>query len=227
MNKQHLAACFLFFVFSCTAVCQINAPPTESPDRLDSLVDTLNSHDAYELTFKQLNQHVATGQKLEAEGRLRIQKPDRFEWIYATGSKNRITCDGHHILMLMPDTQQAMIETSDQQAVIWSPLSILTPSNLKTHFRVALLETSNRLSRYRLHPLRDDQPYEYLETIVYENSPDRLFSLIIMDLAGSVNTLDFGHPSVPEEKNLIVLPSIPETYDVTDFYGNPQNFRIL
>lgn len=227
MNKPFSAAILLFLLYSRAAFSQVEPPPGTSPDRLDSLVETLNRHETYEMTFKQINQHVATGQEIEAEGRLLVQKPDRFEWIYSTDPKNRITCDGHHILMLIPDTQQAMIDTSAQQAVIWSPLSILTPSNLKNHFRIALLEKSDDISRYRLHPLRDDQPYEYVETIVYENSPDRLFSLMIMDLAGSVNTLDFGHPSEPEEKILIVLPSIPENYDVTDFYGNPQNFRIL
>lgn len=214
-------------LFCSIFIFALTAQQTSPPDRLSGLVEKLNTYQAYSLTFKQANQHMSTGMEKKAEGLLFIQKPDRFEWIYSSEPQNKIICDGYHIMMLLPDTQQAMIDKSAEHAVIWSPLAILTPSNLDTHFRVVLLDNSDFSSRYRLYPLRNDQPYEYVEVIIYEASAEKFFSLVIMDLAGSVNTLDFGALVISEEPKLIVLPPVPDNFDVTDFYGNPQNFSIF
>lgn len=224
IKSYPLRALLLFcslFVFTMTAHLE------SSRDKLNELVEKLDSGNDYYLMFQQANQHMATGMEIRAQGKLHIQKPDRFEWVYTSEPQNRIICDGHHIMMLLPDAQQAMVELSAEHAVIWSPLAILSPSNLNTYFRILLLEETNSASRYRLYPLRADQPYEYVEVIIHNAPDEKFFTLVIIDLVGSVNTLDFGAMTVLKESKLIVLPSIPKTYETTDFFGNPINFRIL
>jgi outer membrane lipoprotein-sorting protein len=198
----------------------------DSQHRLNQLIDLLGTHGSYRLAFIQLNQGPMNGRAIQAEGFLTIEKPDKFEWLYTTTPQNRIVSDGTHIVMLMPDTRQVMIDTAELHQMIWSPVAILTREHLAKYFRVELLKETEESTRYRFYPKQDNQPYEYIETTIFADHADGLFSTMIMDAAGSANTLTFSNLFVPDEKMDIKLPDFPDNYDVTDFHGNPVNISL-
>ncbi len=202
-----------FFVFADTQDTKVS--------RLNELIELLGEHSYYRLSFNQVNKGPVTGRAIRAEGFLTIQKPDRFKWVYSSTPKNRIVCDGQYIVMIMPDTRQVMIDKAETHDVIWSPVTILTHDHLAEHFDVQLHTETSRSSLYRFYPKRDNQPYDYIELEIFSDDSDTIFSLIIMDSAGSTNTLTFKDLLVPDQKANLQLPEIPEGFDVTDFHGNP------
>ncbi|MBN1879799.1 outer membrane lipoprotein carrier protein LolA [bacterium] len=226
MNKGIFVLLFLASSMALPA-CMAESMMDRPSARLKQLVEALNEYPIYQLDFKQTNQSTTTGQIIKGEGYLTIQKPDRFDWIYTSRPMNRITCDGNYIVMLMPDTQQAMTEKAENKAVIWSPISLLSKANIESHFRMKILDDNTEKSQIRLFPIQPDQPYEYLELTLYENSSKLMFSLLIYDLAGNTNILDFSGLKQIEDRRLIVFPPIPSDYDVTDFQGNPQDYRFF
>jgi len=226
MNRKRLFW-GIVFLFQSIMMNQFESQAGESTERLQNLVNSLNQHSFYRLAFEQKNQNLATGQLIEGHGSLKIQKPDRFDWVYQSSPSNRIVCDGHYIVMLTPDTQQAMIEKAESQSVIWSPISVLTHRDFESHYRIELLMETPEKSRYRLYPIRKNQPYDYIEIVVFLEPKPIIFTLVILDLAGNKNTLDFSQFNKVSDDSHIVMPAIPPDYDVTDFQGNPQDFRFF
>jgi len=227
MNKTWIFPVLLMVYCMNFTVAAADKSSQPSMVKLDKLIADLNQHATCRLNFQQKNQNSTTGQKLEGHGYLTIQKPNRFDWVYTSVPKNRITCDGNYIVMLTPDTRQAMTEKAESQTVIWSPISILTHAGMSDHYRIELLEETPVLSKYRLFPVRGDQPYEYLELVVFSGQEGALFNLMVFDNAGNTNLLEFSHLTPVSDDHLIVFPAIPSDYDVTDFQGNPQDYRFF
>lgn len=228
MNMNRVISCLTVIVFLLSTE-NIRSESEDNPAilRLNNLVRMLSQHSTYQLDFKQTNTSATTGQIIEGAGVLLIQKPDRFDWTYSTPPRNRITSDGNYIVMLMPATRQAMTEKASAQSVIWSPISILTHENLEDHFKMEVLNHDQQSSRFRLTSLLSNQPYEYLEISLFADTSKSLFILTILDLAGNTNILEFSNLVPVLDNRLIVFPPIPAGYDVTDFQGNPQDFRFF
>lgn len=187
----------------------------------------IQTYKRFSIQFDQDNFNVTTGHHLKGNGILKVQIPDRYSWIYTSSPENVITCDGRFIVMVLPGTEQVMFDAASRAEGIWSPVSLLTDTNLLDVFTVEKTGEMPGRVRYTLKTEAPDNRFEYLELEILKSGAPDAFILTVVDASGNQNRLSFSSLRKLDPDEMIRLPEIPSAYDVTDFQGQPRDPGIL
>jgi len=225
MNNKAIVTILVFLFLAGAVLADSDDSREKGLKKLNELQMILSKQDNYTLKFEQMNLNPTTGQSVKGNGTLTINTIKRFKWTYESRPQNLIVCDGVHLAMITPDTEQIMIDDAAGFQAIWSPVSIITDINLLNEYTVTSPDgtPSDTEIRLRFVPHNQNSPFDFFE-IVFSNDIFP-FKVIIRDSAGSTNTLTFNHFEVLSNPVQIKIPEVPFNYDVTDFQGNPKNMN--
>ncbi|MBN1296273.1 outer membrane lipoprotein carrier protein LolA [bacterium] len=204
-----------------------NSPHAEKAAILDQFLAFIQQIDRLSADFMQENNNVSTGQIMTGSGILRIQRPDRFEWVYSSQPRNHIVCNGSLIIMILPDVQQVMMDSADSQEILWSPLSLLTDARWMQRMQVETLTPDStdvaETASFKLTPRKQEDAFENIIVRIPLHLPATSFEITVFDGAGNQNRIRFTGLRQTEPEYDIDAPSIPVGFEVTDFQGNPRN----
>ncbi len=190
-------------------------------DPLSDLIRLLQAEKSFSFNFKQENTNLTSGQKIEAQGRVLFENPNKFRWDYTSDPKNIIACNGITLLMILPRDKQVMMEPASRNQTLWSPLAVLTqPDYLKTNFIVKQTAITEGSAQFQLFPKTDDRQYDHFDLVIQKINSDVEFDLSIYDLAGNKNKISFSY-FISGISTTVEMPAIPPDYEVTDFSGYP------
>lgn len=181
----------------------------------------LSSIETLSASFKQVRETSAPGQKMEAGGRLFLDKPRKVLLDYDRPERQKFLVNDTEVTVYVPSMNQVQkyslsgkLET-DQLFVFWEPLS-----KLEEHFSVAQVRQKGTRLRYVELVPKDKATWEGLKRITLGIDPDLLLPTFVdVEEAGGdrVKMTLSNVKTNPKLDSSVFLLKLPAGVEVVDF----------
>jgi len=183
----------------------------------------LSSIETLSASFTQVREAGVAGQKMEASGKLYLDKPRKVLLDYVRPERQKFLVDGSDVTVYVPSLNQVQkyalsgrLET-DQLFVFWEPLSKLEENFSMTQVR----QKGTRLKYVELVP-KDKKTWEGLKRITLGIDPDLLLPTFIdVEEAGGdrVKMTLSGVKTNPKLDSSVFELKLPAGVEIIDFSG--------
>lgn len=170
------------------------------PDAMQSLERFFNEVERYTARFEQVVLDELGEPIQESQGRLWIERPDKFRWNYETPYEQQIVSDGERLWVYDKDLQQVTVRRLEGGLLDTPAVLLAGQGRLEDQFMIEDLGTEEGLAWVRLVPRNKDSGFESVR-IGFENG--RLRRLAIRDSLGQTTRYLL--------RNAVENPSIPES----------------
>ncbi|HHH35929.1 MAG TPA: outer membrane lipoprotein chaperone LolA [Gammaproteobacteria bacterium] len=136
----------------------------------------------------------------ETDGRLALERPDRFRWDYLQPYRQVIVADGRHLWLYDPDLEQVTVKDFD--AIGATPATLLSSDRpLSESFEIRDLGQHDGLRWTELRPRDDEAGFE---NIRLGFTGDTLAVMTLNDSFGQTSEIRFRHV----RRNLPLTPGL-------------------
>lgn len=154
-----------------------------------ALQQFLDGVQTYSARFEQV-QHDEKGEALQTtSGRMALQRPGKFSWIYEKPYSQIMVCDGTDIWLYDPDLKQATVRPA-KDTLAGTPAELLSQrASIKTQFTIKDAGMDDGAHLVRLLPKAADSDFQSIELWLKQGSPQRMR---FRDQLGNVTEVRFS-----------------------------------
>jgi outer membrane lipoprotein carrier protein len=179
--------CALSFVAAVPFVHAQTTQPAKQAgaNKLDEFLQGLQTLQA---DFRQLLKDGQGRVIEESQGKLAIQRPDRFRWDYREPHEQVIVADGKKLWLYDVDLEQVTVRPMEQ-SLAGTPASLLSGGEgLRSNFSVQSTESKGKGTVLTLKPKRDDTDFKSVRIRFIGKELD---GMELADKLGQTTTLEF------------------------------------
>ncbi len=181
----------------------------------------LSSIQSLSASFKQVRETAVPGQKMEAGGKLFLEKPRKILLDYDRPERQKFLVNESEVTVYVPSMNQAQKYSlsgeleADQLFVFWEPLS-----KLGEHFSIAQVKQKGTRLRYVELVPKDKTTFEGLKRVTLGIDPDLLLPTFVdvEETAGDRVKMTLSGVKInPKLDSSIFLIKLPAGVEVVDF----------
>lgn len=174
----------LLFTLGLLLPAMVHAAPASK-----ALEAFLSGVQSYSARFEQI-QRDETGEELQTtSGRMALQRPGKFNWIYEKPYSQIMVCDGKDIWLYDPDLKQVTVRPA-KEALAGTPAELLSQrASIKTQFKIKDAGLDNGSHLVRLVPKAADSDFQSIELWLKQGAPQRMR---FHDQLGNVTEIRFS-----------------------------------
>ncbi len=164
------------------------APPPAGPAALAARVQAFyESTRDLEARFEQTYTYAAAGRSQRSTGTLKVKKPGKLRWDYATPSPKTVVVNGSRLVQWEPEANQAYVDDHfDASAMSAAVTFLLGKGSLEKEFELA----TDAEGRLLLTPRKPDPRVERVELTVGKDG--EVTATRVVDGSGNVNAIAFS-----------------------------------
>ncbi len=144
----------------------------------------------------------------EVEGKMLIQRPNRFRWDYQKPFEQEIVSDGEYVYLYDVELEQVTVNPVSK-TLNSSPAALLSGNNaLEQNFTLADLDKGDALAWVQVNPKQNDTGFNQIE-LAFSFSGE-LTQMLLVDSFGQQTAITFSNqnnnPKIPADNFIFKAP---------------------